>query len=193
MPEQCRTAGVALPNWARLWMNIKGPFRAAGYGKGTGMMDMLKAMKIQHTGKHHSGIDDCRNIAKILQRLIQDGSTQCVGGHIGGHIVQYGYEMTGSERVFSCSQMSAETSEVETARADSKEGTWQGQGWQCCTPDSECISGLEQHSLLPKSLCPAGHLLETRPAMPEEDEHYFCDKCEQVCIILHSYIWPYVQ
>ena len=50
MPEQCRTAGVGLPKWAESWINIKRPFSAAGYGKGTGMMGMLKAMKIQHTG-----------------------------------------------------------------------------------------------------------------------------------------------
>ena len=37
------------------------------------MIDMLKILKINLTGKHHSGIDDTRNITKILLYMIKDG------------------------------------------------------------------------------------------------------------------------
>ena len=73
LPAQCELSGVPVPRWGRAWMNIKAPFQSCGYGKGGGMMSMLKKMGIEHTGRHHSGIDDCRNTAKILQRIIQDG------------------------------------------------------------------------------------------------------------------------
>ena len=38
-----------------------------------GMIDMLKILKINLTGIHHSGIDDTRNITKILLHMIKDG------------------------------------------------------------------------------------------------------------------------
>ena len=40
---------------------------------GTGMMNMLKDLKIDHEGKHHSGIDDVRNICKICLGLLARG------------------------------------------------------------------------------------------------------------------------
>jgi len=37
------------------------------------MASMLEILKIPLDGRHHSGIDDCRNIAKISQRMVKDG------------------------------------------------------------------------------------------------------------------------
>lgn len=39
------------------------------FRKPVGMAGMLKAMKTDLEGRHHSGIDDCKNIAKIVERL----------------------------------------------------------------------------------------------------------------------------
>ena len=41
--------------------------------RGFGMANMLKYLKLSLDGRHHSGIDDCRNTAKILERLVQLG------------------------------------------------------------------------------------------------------------------------
>lgn len=38
-----------------------------------GMKFMLNDLNISLDGKHHSGIDDCRNIAKIVERMANDG------------------------------------------------------------------------------------------------------------------------
>jgi len=38
-----------------------------------GMMSMLSGLNIAHEGRHHSGIDDCKNIAKIAKALAQTG------------------------------------------------------------------------------------------------------------------------
>ena len=35
---------------------------------------MLKYFKIKHEGRHHSGIDDVKNIARIVQKLLSDGA-----------------------------------------------------------------------------------------------------------------------
>ena len=37
------------------------------------MAGMLSELKMELVGKHHSGIDDCRNICRIVQRMIQEG------------------------------------------------------------------------------------------------------------------------
>ena len=38
------------------------------------MVPMLSQLKMQVLGTHHVGIDDTRNIARVLQRLIIDGA-----------------------------------------------------------------------------------------------------------------------
>jgi inhibitor of KinA sporulation pathway (predicted exonuclease) len=37
------------------------------------MVTSLEYLKISLEGTHHSGIDDCRNISKILVRMFSDG------------------------------------------------------------------------------------------------------------------------
>lgn len=39
------------------------------------MPNMLDYLKIPLTGRHHSGIDDTCNIAKIMLKMIEDGHT----------------------------------------------------------------------------------------------------------------------
>ncbi|KAH9937101.1 exonuclease RNase T and DNA polymerase III [Fomitopsis serialis] len=38
-----------------------------------GMAHMLRRLKMELEGRHHSGIDDCRNILRIVQRMLADG------------------------------------------------------------------------------------------------------------------------
>lgn len=52
------------------WLNIKVPFASVAGRKAPGMAGMLRALEIELTGFHHRGIDDCRNIAKILRALV---------------------------------------------------------------------------------------------------------------------------
>ena len=33
----------------------------------------LKKLKMELEGRHHSGIDDCKNILRIIQRMRSDG------------------------------------------------------------------------------------------------------------------------
>ena len=58
----------------RRWVNVKGAFQDFYCAKAGGMTRMLDHLRIPLTGRHHSGIDDCRNIAKIVMRLLSDGS-----------------------------------------------------------------------------------------------------------------------
>lgn len=74
-----------VPKAWECWCNIKhyacSPEAVPAYekrglkppGKVGDMLDLLELLQLPHEGRHHSGIDDCRNIASIVCRFIQDG------------------------------------------------------------------------------------------------------------------------
>jgi len=62
------------PPCYRRWINIKQLFSSTYHKKARGMTGMLDILRIPLEGRHHSGIDDCRNIAKIMARLLADGA-----------------------------------------------------------------------------------------------------------------------
>ncbi|PPQ66024.1 hypothetical protein CVT26_010780 [Gymnopilus dilepis] len=56
------------------WINVKNPFKKQyRLGQGKGMKGMLNHLKLRLEGRHHSGIDDCKNIARIVQKLQASG------------------------------------------------------------------------------------------------------------------------
>lgn len=76
-PSQCRVCQPPIdhiPHAFRQWINIKKHFAAwHGTEKAPGMAGMLRKLKLKLTGRHHSGIDDCHNIAKIARYLAENG------------------------------------------------------------------------------------------------------------------------
>ena len=74
--NQRRLIGTPMPDSPRQWCsNIKISFKAAYGGGASGMMDMLRKLGIPYNGRHHSGIDDCRNLASIVDQMCRDGHT----------------------------------------------------------------------------------------------------------------------
>ena len=77
LPAQCRVGLKPVeclrPIYTR-WLNIKVLFESIKGQKARGMASMLRALGIALTGVHHRGIDDCRNIVKILRSLVQAGA-----------------------------------------------------------------------------------------------------------------------
>lgn len=72
--SQCDYFRLDRPEYFNRWINIKKSFqKATGKFARNGMMGMLEGLAIQHTGRHHSGIDDCKNIAEILRVLAERG------------------------------------------------------------------------------------------------------------------------
>lgn len=76
-PAQCQACDPPIefiPHPYRQWINIKRPFADhMGWRKAPGMAGMLKAFKLKLEGRHHRGIDDCHNIAKLALSLIERG------------------------------------------------------------------------------------------------------------------------
>lgn len=74
LTSECRRRKLKKPSYFNQWINIKKEFqRFYNFSGMLGMAGMLNKLKIELTGKHHSGIDDCRNITKIVIRMIQEG------------------------------------------------------------------------------------------------------------------------
>ena len=56
------------------WINVKRSYQQYyGLRKGKGMEGMLRHAGMALEGRHHSGIDDCRNILRLVQRMRRDG------------------------------------------------------------------------------------------------------------------------
>lgn len=71
LPSQCKHFKIPIPDYFRKWVNIKRVFQAVTGLKATGMPGMLDALRLELEGRHHSGIDDSKNIAKILVKLLK--------------------------------------------------------------------------------------------------------------------------
>jgi inhibitor of KinA sporulation pathway (predicted exonuclease) len=76
LPIEEKIHDLKIPGPYRRWINIKKAFAevygAAHWG---GMPQMLQFLKLELEGRHHSGIDDCRNIARIALQMLKDGWT----------------------------------------------------------------------------------------------------------------------
>jgi len=73
MGRQCALSGMHVPARFRQWVNIKNLFRSVCGTSGGGMKSMLDALGLRLEGHHHSGLDDCRNIGRILTELLRRG------------------------------------------------------------------------------------------------------------------------
>eukprot|EP00042_Codosiga_hollandica_P044105 m.428859 g.428859 ORF g.428859 m.428859 type:complete len:277 (-) comp56710_c0_seq2:92-922(-) len=69
----------------RQWVNVKEAFESVTKQRGRGMAEMLSALKQPLVGRHHSGIDDARNILQILRTLIARGYVLHIPGDAHRH------------------------------------------------------------------------------------------------------------
>ena len=69
-----RPAMGAFPPPFDQWINVKKSFQVLyGMRHAKGMEGMLRRAGMELEGRHHSGIDDCKNILRIVQRMRADG------------------------------------------------------------------------------------------------------------------------
>ena len=73
LPSQSEFSKTKIPGGLHQWCNVKQMFEATLGGSAGGMAHMLQTLGIVLEGHHHSGIDDCRNIAKIVLHMMQAG------------------------------------------------------------------------------------------------------------------------
>jgi len=54
------------------YINIKPAFSDVFSGRGVSMERAMEMMEIQQEGRHHRGIDDARNVAKLWQAILRE-------------------------------------------------------------------------------------------------------------------------
>ena len=82
LPTQCKYQKIDYPEYLRKWVNIKDIFMELTGTKGFSMKTMLKDLHLELEGRHHSGIDDSKNIAKILKTLAGKDPTKLRQGFV---------------------------------------------------------------------------------------------------------------
>ncbi|XP_055956272.1 ERI1 exoribonuclease 3 [Patella vulgata] len=73
LPKQCDYFHIKPEDYFNQWINLKRSFSDVMSVFPQGMMPMLSQLKLKHQGRHHSGIDDCKNIANIVIELLKRG------------------------------------------------------------------------------------------------------------------------
>lgn len=77
LPTQCRASRIdpaSLPLYWRRWLNLKKVFaRVMPDSRASGMKTMLEALDLPLLGRHHRGLDDCQNTARIALELHRRG------------------------------------------------------------------------------------------------------------------------
>lgn len=74
VPQQCKVSKMKMPPYFMEWINLKDIYLNFYDRRATGMMTMMRELDISQLGSHHLGIDDSKNIARVVQRLLSDGA-----------------------------------------------------------------------------------------------------------------------
>lgn len=85
-PSQCRVAEPGVRSFGCFFtrgLTVKTLFLSVnGQRKALGMSGMLREMGLSLEGRHHRGIDDSRNIAKIVSALVARGEEIAISGRL---------------------------------------------------------------------------------------------------------------
>eukprot|EP00045_Choanoeca_perplexa_P008712 m.81983 g.81983 ORF g.81983 m.81983 type:complete len:196 (+) comp14588_c0_seq2:76-663(+) len=73
LPSQLATSAQGSHRGYRQWINIKRAFSQWQGGRVRGMPDLLDRCGLKLEGRHHSGIDDTRNIARCALHMLERG------------------------------------------------------------------------------------------------------------------------
>ncbi|XP_011083283.1 uncharacterized exonuclease domain-containing protein At3g15140, partial [Sesamum indicum] len=74
VPQQCEVSGIKLPPYFMEWINLKDIYLNFYNRRAPGMLSMMRELRIPPLGSHHLGIDDSKNIARVLRHLLTDGA-----------------------------------------------------------------------------------------------------------------------
>jgi ERI1 exoribonuclease 3 len=75
LPMDLKKLKIVPHNVYKRFVNIKDLFMDIAKVRSRGMQGMLDYFELELLGKHHSGIDDCKNIARIFIKLVEHGLT----------------------------------------------------------------------------------------------------------------------
>lgn len=74
VPQQCKVSKMNIPPYFMEWINLKDVYLNFYKRRATGMVTMMRELEIPLIGSHHLGIDDTKNITRVVQRMLTDGA-----------------------------------------------------------------------------------------------------------------------
>jgi 3'-5' exoribonuclease 1 len=75
---QCKLSNIAFPSYAKRWINIRKVFNSHYKMSNCTLDMMLGHLGLEFEGRKHSGIDDTKNIANVLIRMLVDGANPVI-------------------------------------------------------------------------------------------------------------------
>ena len=88
LPHQLHHEGLSAGSHLKQWCNVKWVYeKFYRKKKVNGMLTMLNGLKLGLIGKHHSGIDDCRNIGRVVCEMVKQGCSFAPTGKHGSQKV----------------------------------------------------------------------------------------------------------
>ncbi|XP_060082479.1 ERI1 exoribonuclease 3-like [Ylistrum balloti] len=82
LPSQCKYFNFRKPQYFNQWINIKKEYAAVTSKYPKGMIAMLDGLSLDLEGRHHSGIDDSKNIARVAVELLKKGHVFKINGYL---------------------------------------------------------------------------------------------------------------
>jgi 3'-5' exoribonuclease 1 len=70
---QCLHSQIDYPYWGTKWIDVRKLFSNWFNVRRCGIKKMLNYIGLDFEGQQHCGLDDAKNISKILLRLVNDG------------------------------------------------------------------------------------------------------------------------
>mmetsp|Transcript_91769 Transcript_91769/g.161826 ORF Transcript_91769/g.161826 Transcript_91769/m.161826 type:complete len:375 (-) Transcript_91769:118-1242(-) len=74
LDSECKLKAIKKPAYYQNWINIKKSYEEFYKLKSRPITDMLKSLGMSFKGRPHSGIDDSRNIARIVMKMARAGA-----------------------------------------------------------------------------------------------------------------------
>jgi inhibitor of KinA sporulation pathway (predicted exonuclease) len=72
LPKQASYSSVSVPSYLKSWCNVKKIFRKV-YGSKKSLKKMMEFYGLKWIGRHHSGLDDCKNILQVIEEMEKAG------------------------------------------------------------------------------------------------------------------------
>lgn len=82
LKNQCKALDIDMPHYFRRWVNVRKHFYNYYKIHQVNVELMLQHLGLKFEGRPHSGIDDARNITRILIELIKDGADAIINDTI---------------------------------------------------------------------------------------------------------------
>lgn len=85
---QCVLARVPFPSYATKWIDVRKMFSSFYQVRWNSLATMLEGLGLEFEGREHSGIDDTRNIARVISQIIKDGAVLKYNRFISNDLLQ---------------------------------------------------------------------------------------------------------